>query len=91
MSYLYKTIYNFNNPSKNESGSGSYMFELDEKLDVESEEVKNNVKNEIMEIYEYEEVEVLFIELIVENMAENTAENTTEETKNNEESDDNEV
>ena len=83
MSYLYKAMYNFNNPSQNESGSGSYMFELYEKLDVESEEVKNNVKNEIMEADDYEEVEVLFIELI--------AENTTEETENNEESDNNEV
>ena len=70
MSYLYKTMYNFNNPSKNESGSGSYMFELDEKLDVESEEVKNSINNEIMEVYEYEEVEVLSIELIAENFKE---------------------
>lgn len=70
MSYLYKTMYNFNNLSKNESGSGSYMFESDEKLDIESEEVKNSINNEIMEVYEYEEVEVLSIELIAENFKE---------------------
>ena len=57
MSYLYKALYDFVE-NKRVSGSGSYMFESDKELDTQDEEVINNVKNEIIKAYGYEEVTV---------------------------------
>lgn len=57
MSFLYKVTYDFIE-NKRVSGSGSYVFESDKELNTQDEEVINNIKNEIMEAYNYEEVTV---------------------------------
>lgn len=62
MSYLYNALYDFVE-NKRVSGSGSYMFESDKELNTQDEEVINNVKNKIVEAYNYEEVTIKEIKL----------------------------
>lgn len=70
MSYLYKATYDFVE-NKRVSGSGSYMFESDKELNTQDEEVINNVKNEIIEAYNYEEVTIKEITLYNKEEGEN--------------------
>lgn len=65
MSYLYNALYDFV-ANKRESGSGSYMFESDKELNTQDEEVINNIKNTIIEAYEYKEVTIKEIKLYSE-------------------------
>lgn len=62
MSYLYNALYDFVE-NKRVSGSGSYMFESDKELNTQDEEVITNVKNKIVEAYNYEEVTIKEIKL----------------------------
>lgn len=70
MSFLYKVTYDFIE-NKRVSGSGSYMFESDKELNTQDEEVINNIKNEIIESYNYEEVTIKEITLYSEEEGEN--------------------
>lgn len=65
MSYLYNALYDFV-ANKRVSGSGSYMFESDKELNTQDEEVINNIKNTIIEAYEYKEVTIKEIKLYSE-------------------------
>lgn len=70
MNYLYKVTYDFIE-NKRVSGSGSYVFESDKELNTQDKEVINNVKNKIIETYNYEKVTVKEITLYSEEEGEN--------------------
>lgn len=70
MNCLYNALYDFVE-NKRVSGSGSYMFESDKELNTQDEEVINNIKNTIIEAYEYKEVTIKEIKLYSEEEGEN--------------------